>query len=79
MVGSTAWSRREAMSAAMNAILTFPTTLASELQQLRCEVECHGHAINAEVEAFEKSRTSWYTHESDLSRRMKVMRQRLAR
>lgn len=66
------------MGAAMNAILTFPTTLASELQQLRCEVECHRHAINAEVEAFEKSRTSWLTQESDLSRRMKVMRQRLA-
>ena len=63
----------------MNAILTLSTALATELQQLRCEVEGHRHAINAEAEAFEKSRSAWVTHDSDVTRRMKAMRQRLAR
>ncbi len=79
MVGPTAWSRGAATGAAMNAIVNFSTALASELQQLKCEVECHRHAIHVEAEAFEKSRTEWVTHDSDVTRRMKAMRQRLAR
>ncbi len=62
----------------MNAILTFPTALATELHRLRCEVAGHGRAIEIEATAFEQSRSVWGSHESDLSRRMSALRQRLA-
>lgn len=62
----------------MNAILSFPTNLAAELTQLRCEVECHRLAIAVEAAAFEQSRTLMVAHETDISRRMRVLRQRLA-
>lgn len=66
------------MGAAMNAILTFSTVLAAELQQLRSEVACHRAAIDLDAAAFEQSRSAWVSRETDLSRRMNTLRQRLA-
>ena len=62
----------------MNAILHFPTNLAAELCQLRCEVASHSQAIAADAAAFEQSRAVWSSQESDITRRMNAMRQRLA-
>ncbi len=62
----------------MNAILSFPKHLAAELTQLRCEVECHRSAIAVAAMAFEQSRLLMVARESDISRRMSVLRQRLA-
>ena len=62
----------------MNAILTFSTALATELHRLRCEVACHRRAIELEVIALEQSRSLLVSPESDLSRRLKALRQRLA-
>jgi hypothetical protein len=62
----------------MNAILLFPTTLATELRQLRTEVESHRQAIEVASHAMEQSRAAWSSQESDITRRMNAMRQRLA-
>ena len=62
----------------MNAILLFPTTLATDLQQLRTEVESHRQAIEVASNAWEHSRAVWSSQESDITRRMNAMRQRLA-
>ena len=70
--GSPMWG------APMNAILTFSTALATELHRLRCEVACHRRAIELEVIALEQSRSLLVSPESDLSRRLKALRQRLA-
>jgi len=62
----------------MNAILFFPTTIATEMQQLRAEVASHGRAIKVASNAFEQSRAVWSSQESEISLRMNAMRQRLA-
>ncbi len=78
MVGPTAMSPESATGAAMYAILTFPTYLAAELTQLRCEVECHRREVAVAAVAFEQSRSLMVARETDISRRMSVLRQRLA-
>ena len=77
-VGPTAMSPESATGAAMNAMLTFPTNLAAELTQLRCEVESHRRAIAVAAAAFELSRSVMVARETDISRRMSALRQRLA-
>ncbi len=64
--------------AVMNAILHFPTNLVVELQQLRAEVESHRQDIEVEATAFEQSRVVWVSQESDITRKMNALRQRLA-
>jgi hypothetical protein len=61
----------------MNAILIFPTGLSAELDQLRSEVDCHGHAIHLEAAAFAETRVVWVSQERDITRRMQTLRQRL--
>lgn len=78
MVGPTAMSPESAPGAAMNAILSFPTALAAELIQLRCEVECHRMAIAVAAVEYEQARSLMVARETDISRRMNALRQRLA-
>ncbi len=77
-VGPTVMSRESATGAAMNAILTFPNALTAELTQLWCEVEFHQREVAVEAAAFEQSRSLMVARESDISRRMNTLRQRLA-
>lgn len=65
--------------AAMNAILIFPSHLAAEFQQLRCEVACHRYEIEVAAMAHEQSLAEWNSKETDISRRMDGLRERLAR
>ncbi len=66
------------LGAAMNAILHFPPNLSAELLQLRCEVAAHRQAIETHAAALEQSRAVWASQESDVTRRMNALRQRLA-
>lgn len=73
-------SSEESLSgAAMNAILIFPAHLAAEFQQLRCEVACHRSEIEVAATAHEQSLAVWCSNETDISRRMSGLRERLAR
>ena len=78
MVGWPGSTTEFSSGAAMNAIPHFPTPLATELQQLRSEVESHRQAIKTDAMVFEQSRAVWSAQGSEISRRMNVMRQRLA-
>ena len=78
MVGPTVKSPESVLGAAMNAILTFPTALAAELTQLWFEVESHQREVAVEAAAFEQSRSLLVARETDISRRMNALRQRLA-
>ena len=79
MVGVSVRARNGHLSgAAMNAILHFPTNRVVELLQLRGEVASHRQAIVDAASAFEQTRALWTASESDLTRRMNAIRQRLA-
>lgn len=63
----------------MNAILIFPSHWASELQQLRSEVACHRCDIEVAATAHEQALALWASNETDVSRRLSGLRERLAR
>ena len=78
MVGLSTNATEPLTGAAMNAILHYPTNLATDIQQMRSEVESHRQEIVAEAVAFEQTQAAWASQELDLTRRMDALRQRLA-
>ncbi len=62
----------------MDAILTIPITLASELRTLRSEIECHRQAIELDSQAFMLAQVARSSLAEDISRRMAELRLKLA-